>query len=88
MSTHCGNETVNTMPDQTLEAVSITDVSGRPTCRPTRWSPVRRRSWSSSSLVSLATVTEKLERDGVDAFVTSYDECLAIVKEKIDVVRG
>ncbi|MFZ1061922.1 MAG: hypothetical protein WAN30_00410, partial [Acidimicrobiales bacterium] len=37
--------------------------------------------------VSLAAVTEKLERDGVDAFVKSYDECLALVKEKIAVVQ-
>ena len=34
--------------------------------------------------VSLAAVTEKLEIDGVTAFVTSYEELLATVKGKID----
>jgi transaldolase len=33
--------------------------------------------------VSLAAVTEKLEVDGVNAFVASYEELLATVKEKV-----
>jgi transaldolase len=84
-----GNETVNTMPDQTLDAVLD---HGR--FWATHLSSYERVTREAKKLeflppyVSLATVTDKLERDGVDAFIKSYDECLAIVKEKIDVVRG
>ncbi len=84
-----GNETVNTMPDQTLEAVL--DHGRFWSTHLSSYESVAREAKKLEFLppsVSLAAVTEKLERDGVDAFVTSYDECLAIVKEKIDAVRG
>ncbi|MGA2432290.1 MAG: transaldolase [Acidimicrobiales bacterium] len=84
-----GNETVNTMPDQTLEA--LLDHGRFWSKHLSSYESVAREAKKLEFLppfVSLSAVTEKLERDGVDAFVKSYDECLAIVKQKIDVVRG
>jgi transaldolase len=73
-------ETVNTMPDATLVAAldhgnfaasTISEAAHRA-------AEVARLS-ALPSEVSLAAVTAKLERDGVEAFVQSYDEVLATV---------
>jgi transaldolase len=84
-----GNETVNTMPDQTLEAVL--DHGRFWATHLSSYEKVAREAKKLEFLppfVSLAAVTEKLERDGVDAFVKSYEECLAIVGEKAATARG
>ncbi len=84
-----GNETVNTMPDQTIEAVLdhgrfwATNLSS--------YESVAREAKKLEFLppyVNLNAVTEKLERDGVDAFDASYKECLTIVKEKASAAKG
>jgi len=77
-------ETVNTMPDATLEAtLEHGDFS---------WSLLATPATVASSAavlnelpdsISLAQVTEQLERDGVDSFVASYEEVLAIVASKL-----
>ena len=78
------DETVNTMPDATLTATldhgnfssstllndaSIDEAAGALDQLPEN--------------ISLAEVTEKLEVDGVSAFVASYEELLKTVAEKI-----
>jgi len=78
-----GNETVNTMPDQTLDAVL--DHGRFWSTNLSSYESVVREAKKLEFLpptVSLKAVTEKLERDGVDAFDASYRECLAIVQEK------
>jgi transaldolase len=83
-----GNETVNTMPDQTLEAVL--DHGRFWSTHLSSYELVTREAKKLEFLppfVSLAAVTDKLERDGVDAFVKSYEECLKIVGEKIAAAR-
>ena len=85
VDTIVGDETVNTMPDATLAA----------TLDHGNFAASELRSDESIEAaaalleqlpdnVSLAAVTEKLEIDGVTAFVTSYEELLATVKGKID----
>jgi transaldolase len=79
------DETVNTMPDATLEGVldhgdftashllsdrDVTAAAGLLSELP--------------SGISLGAVTEKLEIDGVAAFVSSYEELLATVASKIE----
>jgi transaldolase len=79
-----GNETVNTMPDQTLEGVL--DHGRFWDTYLSSYESVAREAKKLDllpSYVSMPAVTEKLESDGVDAFVKSYEECLAIVREKV-----
>ena len=78
-------ETVNTMPDPTLEAFAR---SGDP-ARSALVDDVDRMALAlnlgrlSEHGVSLAQVTDTLEADGVTAFMTSYDELLATVASKL-----
>lgn len=78
------DETVNTMPDATMSAVldhadfSQSYLLSDATCRDEadllqRLAPD----------VSLDAVTEKLERDGVDAFAAAYRELLATISRKM-----
>lgn len=80
-------ETVNTMPDNTMAATL--DHGGR-TDSLIADAPVRARSMALldelPESVNLAAVTEKLESDGVAAFVASYDELLATVAAKLSSV--
>ena len=78
-------ETVNTMPDPTLEAFSR---AGEP--RRSALADERLRSELAANLhvledlgISLTEVTDTLERDGVEAFMTSYDELLSTVAGKL-----
>jgi transaldolase len=80
-----GDETVNTMPDPTLAGVldhgnfaSSLLVSGEATAS------AAARLGELPSEVSLRAVTDKLEIDGVTAFVDSYEELLATVSSKIE----
>jgi transaldolase len=84
VDTIVADETVNTMPDATLAA----------TLDHGNFSSSELRSDKSIAEaaavldqlppdISLAAVTEKLEVDGVSAFVTSYEELLATVKAKM-----
>jgi transaldolase len=79
------NETVNTMPDPTLAA---TLTQGNFAASLLLDESVRREAVSLlASLegdVSLDEVTLTLERDGVAAFIRSYDDLLALVQEKLD----
>lgn len=74
------SETVNTMPDATLAAALD---HGRFDDSLLTQSEIRAgevaRLGELPSEISLAQVTATLERDGVDAFVQSYDEVLATV---------
>jgi transaldolase len=84
-----GNETVNTMPDQTLDAVL--DHGRFWATHLSSYESVVREAKKIEFLppyVSLDAVTDKLERDGVDAFVKSYEECLEIVKQKAGTTKG
>jgi len=78
------NETVNTMPDPTLAATLekgdfaqslLLDESSR--------SAAVLLLASLAGEVSLDEVTLTLERDGVAAFIRSYDDLLALVQEKL-----
>ena len=78
------DETVNTMPDATLDAaldhgrfeqsLLTTPGSLSATAALLELLPAE---------ISLAQVTEQLEREGVDSFVSSYEELLAIVSSKL-----
>ena len=82
-----GPDVVNTMPDATLRAF------GRP--RDRRPDPGRRSRRRASTLfhaatagVDLDTITAELERAGVRSFCDSYDQLLACITSKLDVVRA
>ena len=78
------DETVNTMPDVTLDAaldhgrfetsLLATPASLGATAALLELLPAE---------VSLSQVTEQLEREGVDSFVNSYEELLGIVSSKL-----
>lgn len=79
-----GDETVNTMPDATLQAAldhpdfSLSYLRDRDTC-----AKEAARVNGLAPDVSLAAVTEQLEVEGVAAFATSYKELLATVEAKM-----
>ena len=78
------DETVNTMPDATLDAAMARGDFAKSLLA----SPVTRSQTASllellPESCSLADVTARLEREGVDAFVNSYEELLAIVASKL-----
>jgi transaldolase len=78
-------ETVNTMPDPTLEAFA----RGGDPSRSALSNDASRTALASHLEqladvgISLSEITDTLERDGVTAFVTSYDELLATVASKL-----
>jgi transaldolase len=85
VDTIVGDETVNTMPDTTLAATL--DHGNFDASELGNDESIAAAAALLAQLpdnVSLAAVTEKLEIDGVTAFVTSYEELLATVKGKID----
>jgi transaldolase len=79
-----GDETVNTMPDPTLRAVQE-----RAELSDSLLVTTQRAKAAAAALDSLAgdvdidEVTQRLEVEGVDAFVNSYEELLATVAAKI-----
>ena len=77
------NETVNTMPDATL-AAALDHGSFRESLLASPASLAATASLVSllPSAISLAEVTDRLEREGVDAFVASYEDLLEIVSSK------
>lgn len=80
-----GDETVNTMPDATLEGVldhgefssSLLLASDSIASHAAKLDELPRA-------ISLQSVTDQLEIDGVASFVTSYEELLATVAAKIE----
>jgi transaldolase len=84
VDTIVANETVNTMPDATMAATL--DHGNFSTSELRNDESIAAAAAVLDQLppdISLAAVTEKLEIDGVSAFVTSYEELLATVKEKM-----
>lgn len=84
VDTIVADETVNTMPDTTLEATL--DHGNFSSSELRNDETIAEAAALLDQLppdVSLAAVTEKLEVDGVSSFVTSYEELLATVKEKM-----
>ena len=84
VDTIVADETVNTMPDATLTATL--DHGNFASSELRSDESVKEAAAKLEELpenVSLAAVTEKLEIDGVTAFVASYEELLATVKEKM-----
>ncbi len=80
-----GNETVNTMPDATLRTVLERGSFDRTYLY--SLDSVKRHAARLKDLpasVSLDAVTAQLEREGVDAFVASYEELLDTVKKKME----
>ncbi len=79
-----GPETVNTMPDATLEAAALRVDAG------SSWLSEAHRAEAEAALqavradVDLAAVTDRLEREGVAAFVASYDELLGTVARRAE----
>ncbi len=79
-----GDETVNTMPDATLRAAldhanfTATYLADHEAC-----AAEAARLEDLAPTVSLAEVTERLEVEGVDAFIASYEELLATVAKKM-----
>ncbi len=79
-----GDETVNTMPDPTLDAVlDHADFTHSLLANEESIEHQTKLLGELPPSVSLADVTERLEVDGVNAFVSSYDELLATVAKKI-----
>jgi transaldolase len=84
VDTIVGDETVNTMPDATLAATLDHGNFANSELRSEEsTNEAAQKLEQLPDDVSLAAVTEKLENDGVTAFVTSYEELLATVKEKM-----
>ena len=80
-----GDETVNTMPDATLEGVlDHGDFSRSLLLSDESIAREASRLFQLPENVSLDAVTEKLETDGVNSFVSSYEELLATVTAKIE----
>ena len=78
------DETVNTMPDATLDAVLDHGVFSSSLLRdPQSVEATARVLQTLPAEISLADVTDRLERDGVSAFVDSYEELLVTVATKI-----
>ena len=79
-----GDETVNTMPDATLEGVlDHGDFTSSYLLETATISRESDRLDQLPSSVSLDDVTAKLEADGVTSFVNSYEELLETVRVKI-----
>ena len=76
-----GPDTVNTMPPQTVNAFRD---HGRLATTLTDDLPAARQVMSDLATlgVEIDAVTEKLQRDGVDAFSRSFDQLLAAVAQK------
>jgi transaldolase len=88
VDTIVADETVNTMPDATLAATL--DHGNFSTSELRSDETIRAAAAVLDELpenVSLAAVTEKLEIDGVTAFVSAYEELLETVKKKMDTAR-
>jgi transaldolase len=84
VDTIVADETVNTMPDATLAATLDHGNFAASELRSDE--SIKAAAAVLEELpenISLAAVTEKLEVDGVNAFVASYEELLATVKEKV-----
>ncbi len=84
VDTIVADETVNTMPDATLEGVLDHGEFGASTLLTDEGiARAARRLEDLAPDVSLAAVTEKLESDGVTAFVNSYEELLVTIATKV-----
>lgn len=80
-----GDETVNTMPDATLEGVlDHGDFSRSLLLNLETIEAEAGRLKALPHEISLKAVTDQLEADGVDSFVASYEELLATVSAKIE----
>jgi transaldolase len=78
------DETVNTMPDATLDAaLDHGSFETSLLATPGSLSATAALLELLPAGISLARVTEQLERDGVDSFVDSYEELLRIVSSKL-----
>jgi transaldolase len=77
--------TVNTMPDPTLELYAIRGDAGKSQIADSKKREVLRQVINSlpDEGVSLEDITQKLEDDGVAAFMLSYDEVLETVASKL-----
>jgi transaldolase len=83
-----GDETVNTMPDATLEGViDHGDFSRSLLLSVESIAAEANKLKALPHEISLRAVTDQLETNGVDSFVTSYEEVLATVREKIESSR-
>lgn len=83
VDTLVADETVNTLPDVTLAAARERGRFERSALLDLEDAQVLAKELEAlEGDVDLAEVTARLERDGVEAFVTSYDELLATVAEK------
>jgi transaldolase len=79
-----GDETVNTMPDATMAAVL--DHGNFSTSLLRSDESIREAAATLDELpdnISLAAVTERLETDGVAAFIASYEDLLKTMSEKV-----
>lgn len=85
VDTLVSNETVNTLPDPTLEAYAD---HGDPNNSQLLADALRRELGTKLDLfavagIDLAAVTQRLEDEGVAAFISSYDELLSTVTQKL-----
>jgi transaldolase len=78
------DETVNTMPDATLDAaLGHGDFDHSLLATPSSLATTAALLDQLPESISLAQVTEQLEREGVDSFVKAYEELLSIVASKL-----
>ena len=78
------DETVNTMPDATLDAaLSHGNFDHSLLATPASLAATAALLDRLPASISLAQVTEQLEREGVDSFVNAYEELLSIVASKL-----
>ena len=81
-----GPDTVNTMPPKTIDAFRDHGVARR-TIDGGVDEARRQLAQLEASGISLTEITDKLQRDGVGAFVKSFDEIHRTVAAKVDQIR-
>lgn len=84
VNTIAANETVNTMPDATLAAALARGSFAASMLRdPDQLATALATLDALGATVDLAAVTQRLEDEGVAAFIASYEELLVTVSEKL-----
>jgi transaldolase len=82
-----GPETVNTMPQSTLEAFRDHGTLSQSLTRDVEAAYEQLQAVEACG-VDLTAVTEKLQEDGVAAFSKSFDSLMATIETKINTVRA
>ncbi len=78
-------DTINTMPEETLQAFAKHGGSAR-FCRPTAATP--RRCWPGSPAgIDVDELAADLQKEGAESFVKSWNELMAAITGKSDALK-